>query len=75
MLCKEAVSCELIEIITDLQKEQLFSKHILAGGTALALQLGHRKSFDIDLFTLEKQDNEKNGVSKKNNFNFGRKRI
>jgi len=30
----------------------------LVGGTALALQIGHRMSDDIDLFTLKKQDNE-----------------
>ena len=33
------------------------SKWYLAGGTALALQAGHRKSFDLDFFT-EKQDFE-----------------
>ena len=27
------------------------SKWYLAGGTALALQVGHRKSFDLDFFT------------------------
>lgn len=30
----------------------------LAGGTALALQLGHRKSIDFDMFTYKKFDNE-----------------
>ncbi|PJE61930.1 hypothetical protein COU87_01960 [Candidatus Roizmanbacteria bacterium CG10_big_fil_rev_8_21_14_0_10_39_12] len=34
------------------QKLKTFgSKSYLAGGTALALQLGHRRSFDFDLFT------------------------
>lgn len=28
-----------------------FDDFYLAGGTALALQLGHRRSVDIDLFT------------------------
>jgi len=50
-------------IITDLQKEVLLSfsnlmdsQHFyLTGGTALAeFYLGHRKSFDLDLFTAEK---------------------
>ena len=31
----------------------------LAGGTALALQAGHRKSFDLDFFTEKKDFDEK----------------
>jgi len=44
------------EILTDNQKKALlslknFSKYgILAGGTALALQFFHRKSYDLDIF-------------------------
>lgn len=44
------------EILTDSQKEVLvllkeFSKYgVLAGGTALALQFFHRKSYDLDIF-------------------------
>ncbi|MEK7583224.1 MAG: nucleotidyl transferase AbiEii/AbiGii toxin family protein [Patescibacteria group bacterium] len=30
----------------------------LAGGTSLALQVGHRKSFDLDFFTQEKDFNQ-----------------
>lgn len=30
----------------------------LAGGTALALQVGHRRSIDFDIFTYEKFENE-----------------
>jgi len=30
----------------------------LAGGTALALQVGHRKSFDLDFFTGDKEFNQ-----------------
>jgi len=56
MLVKNAVSSEMIDIIKLLQSEQLFENHILAGGTALALQIGHRTSTDIDLFTSEKQN-------------------
>jgi predicted nucleotidyltransferase component of viral defense system len=32
-------------------KENLFNDFILVGGTALSLQLGHRRSVDIDMFT------------------------
>lgn len=39
------------------------SKWYLAGGTALALQVGHRKSVDLDFFTEEKNFNETQLVS------------
>lgn len=35
------------------------SKWYLAGGTALALQMGNRKSLDLDFFTTKKDFNEK----------------
>lgn len=34
-----------------LGKEKILEKCYMAGGTALALQLGHRLSFDLDFFT------------------------
>jgi predicted nucleotidyltransferase component of viral defense system len=49
---------ELLELLTELQKEPLLKDHVLAGGTALALQLGHRKSIDIDLFSNKYQNNK-----------------
>jgi predicted nucleotidyltransferase component of viral defense system len=55
MLQKEAVVSEMIDLIKALQKNALFKDHILAGGTALTLQIGHRTSTDIDLFTSKKQ--------------------
>lgn len=33
---------------------QFVSRGILGGGTAIALQLGHRRSYDLDIFTLNK---------------------
>jgi len=51
MLRKEAVVSEMIDLIKELQSNSLFKDHILAGGTALTLQIGHRTSTDIDLFT------------------------
>ena len=56
MLQKEAVVSEMIDLIKELQGDSLFKDHILAGGTALALQLGHRTSTDIDLFTSKMQN-------------------
>ena len=39
------------------------SKWYLAGGTALALQVGNRKSFDLDFFTVKKNFNTKNLIN------------
>ena len=55
MLRKEAVVQEMIDLIKELQENSLFKHHVLVGGTALALQLGHRTSTDIDLFTPKPQ--------------------
>ncbi len=41
------------QVLIDIAKLQLPGKFYLAGGTALALQLGHRKSIDLDLFSAE----------------------
>jgi len=35
-----------------LGKEEILKKCYLAGGTAMALQFGHRLSFDLDFFLL-----------------------
>ena len=51
MLRKDTVVSEVLKVITELQANQLFEHYYLAGGTALALQLGHRTSTDVDLFT------------------------
>ena len=59
MLYINAVSAKLMELTADLQRDIVLKDYILGGGTALALQLGHRTSKDIDLFTTEKQDNNK----------------
>jgi len=45
------VSLLLKDILLDLMHEKLFSSFRLVGGTALSLQIGHRMSVDIDLFT------------------------
>jgi hypothetical protein len=34
-------------------EDEKLSVHFLVGGTALALYMGHRMSFDLDLFTGE----------------------
>ncbi len=51
MLHKETVEQSTLELLKELQKKDYLSVFHLAGGTALALKLGHRKSRDIDLFS------------------------
>ncbi len=53
MLQKNAVEKSTLELLNRLQADKLFDNFILAGGTGLALHLGHRKSEDIDLFTID----------------------
>lgn len=50
-LHKETVSDTLWSVLCQLMNIELFSPFRLVGGTALSLQLGHRMSADIDLFT------------------------
>lgn len=51
MLYQETVEPGTFQIIIDLQKKDYLQNFYLAGGTALSLQLGHRISDDIDMFT------------------------
>jgi hypothetical protein len=60
MLQKHTVSKPLLNLLKDLQKDNVFKDYFLVGGTALSLQIGHRISVDIDLFT----NNELNNYNK-----------
>ncbi len=51
MLQEGCVSKGLLALVRKLGKEAVFKDYFLVGGTALSLQIGHRKSDDIDLFT------------------------
>jgi len=53
MLQEGCVSERLLTLLRKLQFETVFKDFFLVGGTALALQIGHRKSIDIDLFTQQ----------------------
>ena len=54
MLHLETIEPNTLELLRKLQSLPLFKHSRLVGGTALALQLGHRKSVDLDLFgTIE----------------------
>jgi len=52
MLHYETVDESTLELLKKLQSLRMFSEMRLVGGTSLALQIGHRKSIDIDLFGI-----------------------
>jgi len=45
------ISKEMSIILGKVMNEPLFKNFTLVGGTALSLQMGHRKSIDFDLFS------------------------
>jgi hypothetical protein len=47
----ETVSADMRQIMAVFSQSEIGAHFYLAGGTALALQLGHRKSFDLDFFS------------------------
>ncbi|MCF8224912.1 MAG: nucleotidyl transferase AbiEii/AbiGii toxin family protein [Bacteroidales bacterium] len=51
MLRKESVDEKVFLLIQQLQRKDYLKSFILVGGTGLALQIGHRKSDDVDLFS------------------------
>ena len=51
MLHTQTVESGTLQLLKDLESESRLSSFCLAGGTALALYLGHRKSVDLDLFS------------------------
>lgn len=54
MLHLETIEPKTLELLKRLQSLPIFEHSRLVGGTALALQLGHRKSIDLDMFgTIE----------------------
>lgn len=56
MLRKETINEYTLELLKNLMRDELLSSFFLAGGTGLALQIGHRISIDLDLFTRESFD-------------------
>lgn len=51
MLQIQAVEPSTLELIRELQSKDYLKDFFLVGGTALALNIGHRKSIDIELFS------------------------
>lgn len=50
MLHYQSIHPKTLELLKELQQTEFLQTFNLVGGTALALQIGHRKSIDIDLF-------------------------
>lgn len=70
MLHKETVKEDTFQLLTNLMRDEKLKKFNLAGGTALALYLGHRLSVDLDLFTPDKFNGEKLREYLIHNYNF-----
>ena len=51
MLYYQTVEPNTLEFLKDLCFQDYLNQFVLVGGTALALQIGHRKSIDLDFFT------------------------
>ncbi len=52
---------ETLTILETLQRDPFLDDFFLVGGTALALQIGHRQSIDLDFFTLKPFENQELG--------------
>lgn len=50
MLHTETVDANTLDLLKQIQTNPNFDETRLVGGTALALQIGHRKSIDLDIF-------------------------
>lgn len=56
MLYYRAVDPETLQLLKRLQEIDYLSNFRLVGGTALALQIGHRLSVDLDLFAFSEME-------------------
>lgn len=58
MLYKHTVEPKLLEFLNKISANEKFSRFSLVGGTALALQIGHRHSIDLDFFSTSDFDHD-----------------
>lgn len=58
MLYYETIEPQTLELLRKLQEIPSLRKTRLVGGTSLALQIGHRKSIDLDFFGEVDGDND-----------------
>jgi hypothetical protein len=69
---QEVINAKTKRILETIDKIKEIENFYLAGGTALALQLGHRKSIDLDWFSQKEFDV---GILKKDLSSFGSLKI
>ena len=70
MLQTATVERRTYELLKKLMRDDLLSDFLLAGGTNLALQIGHRRSIDLDLFSFKSFDAQKLEKHLHENYNF-----
>lgn len=58
MLSYQTIHPNTLELLKRLMAEPLFERTRLVGGTALALQFGHRSSIDLDFFGSIEEDTD-----------------
>lgn len=54
----KALPEQQVAILNEIASNEWISPFYLAGGTSISLRLGHRKSYDFDLFTQEQFDSD-----------------
>jgi len=59
MLQTSTVERSTLELLKNLMHDEKLSDFLLAGGTNLALQIGHRRSIDLDLFSFKTFETDK----------------
>lgn len=59
MLYLETVESDTLELLIKLMDKPYLSTFCLVGGTSLSLQIGHRKSINLDLFSETEFDSDK----------------
>ena len=75
MLQTSTVEKQTLELLKRLMQDQCLSDFLLAGGTSLALQLGHRKSVDLDMFSYQEFDAREIEKHFSENYNFVSERV
>jgi len=70
MLQTATVEKGTYELLKKLMKDDFLSNFLLAGGTNLSLQIGHRQSIDLDLFSYQPFDAQSIVRHLDQNYNF-----
>ena len=75
MLQTATVEKGTYELLNRLMKDDFLSDFLLAGGTNLALQIGHRRSIDLDLFSYQSFNAQELEKHLHENYNFVTRRV